>query len=102
MSNHFLTWNQQVLSSPLRPAETEGFLWWLPAQVASGAGGFRRRWLPQTGSGGFLTEIVKSTLGHKTLARKVLLSGGIFASLAAGGFRVDSPVRNPVASEMAR
>ena len=40
MSNHFLTWNQQVLSSPLRPAETEGFLWWLPAQVASGAGGF--------------------------------------------------------------
>ena len=49
-----------------------------------------------------MTEIVKSTLGHKTLARKVLLSGGIFASLAAGGFRVDSPVRNPVASEMAR
>jgi hypothetical protein len=49
-----------------------------------------------------LTEIVKSTLGHEKMPRKLLLSRRIISGVAAGGFRVDSPVRNPVASEMAR
>ena len=36
------------------------------------------------------------------MPRNMLLSRAIISGIAAGGFRVDSPVRKPVASEMAR
>ena len=49
-----------------------------------------------------MTQIVKSTLGHERMPRNLLLLLSLISGVAAGGFRVDSPVKNPAASEIAR
>ena len=54
------------------------------------------------GQGGFLTKIVKSTFWPPVARANSLIMSHFYLKLGRGGFKVDSPVKKPRASEMLR